>query len=70
LRPSTHPRRRNRFVEIAAREALAGDNETDMGALRRLLRTGSPAESRYRRAEKEIAAPHLITSSALPRSIR
>jgi len=42
----------HRLVERTAREPLPGDDETDMGSLRRLLRTGSPSGGRSCRAEQ------------------
>ena len=52
LCPSIQPEPAHRLVEPAVRERLSSDDETDMGALWRLLGSGAPADSRYRRAEQ------------------
>src|SRR6516225_1279006 len=52
------------LVEPLARKCIAGNDEADMAGLRRLLRAGSPADSRYRRAEQHIAAPHYSMTSS------
>src|SRR5262249_24825325 len=55
------------LVEPPARRRLPSDDETDMGALVRLLRAGAPADGRSRRAEQPMAAVQSMTSSARAR---